>query len=75
MKMSESWAVGGTGIRPGEDVDNSKYYAEKAEQGAANAGWISFKINLQGHLEMMKRGADDIDFKLQNGHLIVTMAD
>lgn len=75
MKMSESWAIGHTGIRPGEDTDNSKYYAEKAEQGAANAGWLSFRINIDGHLEMMKRGADDIDFKLQNGHLIVTMAD
>lgn len=27
---SKSWAVGGTGIRTGEDTDNSKYYSEAA---------------------------------------------
>lgn len=26
-ELSKSWAVGGTGIRDGEDTDNSKYYA------------------------------------------------
>ena len=30
--LSESWAVGGTGARPGEDTDNSKYYAGEAER-------------------------------------------
>lgn len=29
---SESWAVGGTGTRPGEDTNNAKYWAGKAEQ-------------------------------------------
>lgn len=27
---SKSWAVGGTGTRPGEDTDNSKYYAQES---------------------------------------------
>lgn len=31
---SRSWAVGGTGTRPGEDTDNSKYYAKSAEESA-----------------------------------------
>lgn len=26
-ELSKSWAIGGTGIRDGEDTDNSKYYA------------------------------------------------
>lgn len=28
--LAESWAVGGTGTRDGEDTDNSKYYSEQA---------------------------------------------
>ncbi len=30
-KDAESWAVGGTGTRTGEDMNNSKYYAELSE--------------------------------------------
>ena len=30
-KTAESWAVGGTGTRPGEDTDNAKYWAEQAQ--------------------------------------------
>lgn len=40
--LSESWAIGGTDTRTGEDTDNSKYYAELAEtykdQAASIAG-------------------------------------
>lgn len=35
--LSESWAVGGTGTRVGEDTDNSKYYAERAQAAAEQA--------------------------------------
>ena len=37
VKDSESWAVGGTGTRDGEDMNNSKYYSEvsRAEAEAA----------------------------------------
>lgn len=31
-KDSKSWAVGGTGIREGEDTDNSKYYSEQSKK-------------------------------------------
>lgn len=31
-KISESYAVGGTGSRPGEDTDNARYYKEQAER-------------------------------------------
>lgn len=30
--LSESYAIGGTGTREGEDTDNAKYYAEKAKE-------------------------------------------
>lgn len=30
-KLSQSWAVGGTGVRQDEDTNNAKYYAELAE--------------------------------------------
>lgn len=35
--ISESWAVGGTGIRTGEDADNSKYYSELSKTYAEDA--------------------------------------
>lgn len=34
---SKSWAVGGTGSRPGEDTDNSKYYSQKAKDSEISA--------------------------------------
>ena len=40
-KLSESWAVGGTGTRTGEDTNNAKYYA-MAAMGAAGGGVTSF---------------------------------
>lgn len=33
-KLSESWAVGGTGTRTGEDTNNAKYWAEQAQNAA-----------------------------------------
>ena len=36
-KLSQSYAVGGSGIRDGEDTDNSKYYKEQAEMSASEA--------------------------------------
>lgn len=38
---SESWAVGGTGLRAGEDTDNARYWAEQAHL-AAGGGVRSF---------------------------------
>ena len=35
--LAESWAVGGTGSRPGEDGDNSKFHAEKSKESAERA--------------------------------------
>lgn len=44
-KTAQSWAVGGTGTRPGEDTDNAKYWAKRAE------GIVSgdvFYVDLEG---------------------------
>ena len=35
--LAESWAVGGTGTRTGENTDNAKYYATQASTSATNA--------------------------------------
>ena len=40
-KQAQSWAVGGTGSREGEDTNNAKYWAEQAEN-AAGGGVTSF---------------------------------
>lgn len=40
-KKAESWAVGGTGTRPGEDVNNAKYWSDVA-QATAGGGVTSF---------------------------------
>ena len=34
---AESWAVGGTGARPGEEGDNSQFWAEKSQESAGQA--------------------------------------
>lgn len=35
--LAESWAIGGTDTRSGEDTNNSKYWADKAQEAAASA--------------------------------------
>lgn len=34
-KLSQSYAIGGSGVRDGEDTDNSKYYSEQARKSAS----------------------------------------
>lgn len=46
--LSQSWAVGGTGTREGEDADNAKYYALQAQQVSQGAvGWYETEQALQ----------------------------
>lgn len=47
-KTAQSWAVGGTGTRPGEDTDNAKYWAEKAQ--AVVGGDFATKVEAQGYV-------------------------
>ena len=46
--LAESWAVGGTGTRPGEDTDNAEYWAQQAQQVSQGAlGWYATPQALQ----------------------------
>lgn len=36
-KESRSWAIGGTGVRQGEDTDNSKYWSQQSASSASSA--------------------------------------
>lgn len=47
-KTAQSWAVGGTGTRPGEDTDNAKYWAKQAE--AVVGGDFATKTEAQGYV-------------------------
>jgi hypothetical protein len=44
--MSQSYAVGGTGIREGEDTDNSKYYSSVARTEAMQAQLVTEGIEV-----------------------------
>lgn len=42
--LAESWAVGGTGTREGEDTDNAEYWAQQAAESAQEAvGFRTFQ--------------------------------
>jgi hypothetical protein len=57
---SQSYAVGGTGTREGEDFDNAKHYAELAEQHANIAGYVFFDVNDEDG-ELYATVADSLD--------------
>ena len=75
-KDAEAWAVGQCG---GVDVpsdapqyeNNSKYWADKAEQSAAEAGYMSIEIDENGHLIYYRTTSVDVDLELVDGHLIM----
>ena len=47
-KLSQSWAVGGTGTREGEDTNNAQYWAQQAQKVAQGAqGWYETEESLQ----------------------------
>lgn len=69
--LSESWAVGGTGTREGEDTNNSKYYSDVS---------FSYKEDAKTFSESAKDSVNQISKKLEmvtfdvddNGNLIYT---
>lgn len=71
--LSESWAVGETGTRQGEDTDNAKYYAQLAEQQAAEGGWVRFYIDERGYLHYVKTPNTEITFYLRGGYLYASI--
>ena len=55
-KTAQSWAVGGTGTRPGEDTDNAKYWAKQAE--AVVGGDFATKNEAQGYVTAHNQSTD-----------------
>ena len=55
-KTAQSWAVGGTGTRPGEDTDNAKYWAQQAV--AAVGGDFATKTEAQGYVSTHNQSVD-----------------
>lgn len=54
-KTAQSWAVGGTGTRPGEDTDNAKYWAQQAQ--TAVGGDFATKTDAQGYVNTHNQSA------------------
>lgn len=52
--LSKSYAVGDTGVRQGEDEDNSMYYSQIARRAMLPGTDVQFQINNQGHLILTK---------------------
>ena len=55
-KTAQSWAVGGTGTRPGEDTDNAKYWAQQAQ--AVVGGDFATKVEAQGYVTVHNQSDD-----------------
>ena len=55
--------------------DAAAISAERAEQAAADGGWMEFYIDENGHLIMEHtNNVDQVDFELVDGHLIMEVA-
>ena len=72
--LSKSWAVGGTGMREGEDTDNAEYYRDQAKhyselaENAVDVSKPNFTVDLNtGHL-LYEGGR--FEFEVENGHLL-----
>ena len=55
-KTAQSWAVGGTNTRPGEDTNNAKYWAQQAQ--AVVGGDFATKVEAQGYVTTHNQSAD-----------------
>lgn len=56
--LAESYAIGGTGTRKGEDTDNAKYYMEQAKQ---QTGGIPTKVSeLENDAGYIKKDVDNL---------------
>lgn len=72
--LAESWAVGGTGTRPGEDNNNAKHYAMIAQQGAEESGFAWFDVNDQDgemYVTITPNLAEDVSFSVNESNGIL----
>ena len=63
--LSQSWAIGGTGSRPGEDTNNSQYFAQQAEKYKDEAQDIKDSTEIQYRVDGDRVGfkrADEPDY-------------
>lgn len=56
---AESWAVGGTGTREGEDANNAKYWAERAKNAAMGGDMKAETYDPQGKARDVFKYVDD----------------
>ena len=69
--LSKSWAVGNTGIRQGEDTDNSKYYSQLSKQYKEQSSQSADLA--QDALEQINKKTELATFDIDNdGNLIYT---
>ena len=74
--ISQSYAVGTSGIRDGESVDNSKYYSERAKeymnaaQAVADLVVPQFYIDFETGCLMSQTKAQGMEFYLDNGNFM-----
>nr|DAP38953.1 MAG TPA: hypothetical protein [Bacteriophage sp.] len=79
-KLSQSYSVGKSGIRDGEDVDNAKYYSKKAETVSANVPSYIKQIEDAGKSQIDKindalgQAETTFEVNLLTGHLEYTGA-
>lgn len=79
-KLSQSYSIGKSGIRDGEETDNAKYYSKKAETVSANVPSYLKQIEDAGNSQIDKIndafGKTEATFKVnfETGHLEYTGA-
>lgn len=61
-KLSESWAVGGTGVREGENENNSKFWSKQSESSSETA---------KSYLEKVEKAGEDAVDAINNALDIV----
>lgn len=74
--LAQSYAVGGTGTREGEDTDNARHYSELAAQSADAAGYAFFEIDDEDgemYVTVANNLDNDLTFEINEntGHLEV----
>ena len=68
--LAESWAVGGTGTRTGEDQNNAYYWSEIAKESASEQGWVHFYIDDEGVLHYVKTENAALDFYIDSAGVL-----
>ena len=66
-----STAAAGSASAASASASSAYNDAERAEQAAATAGYLDVEIDENGHLIYTRTDAVDVDFELENGHLLM----